>query len=194
MFRRTLQCAVFSGAIAVPGLLFAQPPGRGGPQGGMHGGPPTEMILQLFQQADANGDGSVTKAELTTALQSQTQSRGNRFGRMAPPSQDGPNGQFRRPEGPPPNGPPPIDGETILSQDAHQPGRHGPPQPGQIIPEPMIAALTLDVRQQRQLDGLQAIVDKRLASILTADQMEQLKNHRPPHGPGIPNGDAERND
>ena len=67
MFHRNLQCVIFSGIIMVPGVLFAQPPGRGGPpggpQGGPRGGPPTEMILQLFQQADTNEDGSVTRAE-----------------------------------------------------------------------------------------------------------------------------------
>ncbi|QDT03993.1 hypothetical protein K227x_23790 [Rubripirellula lacrimiformis] len=83
MIRPTVQCVIFSGIIMVPGFLFAQPPGRGGPPAGMRGGPPPEMILQLFQQADANNDGSVTRAELTAAMQNPP--RGGRPDRGGPP-------------------------------------------------------------------------------------------------------------
>ncbi|NND97622.1 MAG: EF-hand domain-containing protein [Pirellulaceae bacterium] len=172
MFHRSIQLVIFSGIIAVPGLLFAQPPGRGGPQGGMRGGPPTEMILQLFQQADTNNDGSVSRAELTAAMQNQA--RGDRPERGGPPQGE------RRGRG----GPPPHEG----GERAH--GQHGPPpQPGQVLPEQVADSLNLDVRQKRQLAALQADVDKRLAAILTDEQKAQLQNARPAHGPGHVDGE-----
>ncbi|MFG0288288.1 MAG: EF-hand domain-containing protein [Rhodopirellula sp. JB044] len=81
MVSRKIQCAVVAGVMCVPSLLVAQPPGGGGPQGGprggmhgemhpgMRGGPPNEMIMQLFDHADADGDGSVTKEDLIKAME-----------------------------------------------------------------------------------------------------------------------------
>ncbi|WP_286177861.1 EF-hand domain-containing protein [Stieleria mannarensis] len=185
MIRRSVQCAVFSGIILVPGLLFAQPPGRGGQQGGMRGGPPTEMIFQLFQQADSNGDGSVTRAELTTAM--QTMARGDRRGRGGPPPQ-GMQPGIGQPQpllgagGPPPR----AGGEG-------EPGGHPgpPPQPGQVLPEPIAASLNLTDRQSRQLAALQADVDKRLAAILTDEQEAQLQQAGPAHGQALGPGPGE---
>jgi hypothetical protein len=161
MFHRNLQCVIFSAIIMGSGLLLAQPPGRGGP--------PAEMILQLFQLADANRDGSVTRAELTTAMQNLAQ------------------GDRRGPGGPPP--------QQVNQADQPRPGNaeqghHGPPpQPGQVLPEPIAASLNLNDRQTRQLAALQADVDKRLAAILTDEQKEQLQNARPSHGPGHVEGE-----
>jgi len=121
------------------------------------------MILQVFQLADANRDGSVTRAELTTVMQNLA--RGERRGRGGPPPQQGNETDQPRPG----------NGEQ---------GHHGPPpQPGQVLPEPIAESLNLNERQTRQLAALQADVDKRLASILTNEQKEQLQNARPPHGP-----------
>lgn len=168
MFRRSIQCAICSGIVMVPSLLFAQPPGRGGPQGGRRGGPPTEMILQLFQRADTNNDGSVTRAELTTAMQNMV--RGDRRGGGTPPPRLG----NQR------GGPPPLEG----GEGEHPHGHHGPPpEPGQVLPEPIAESLNLSDRQLRELATLQSDVDKRLAAILTDEQQERLKNARPPHGP-----------
>lgn len=179
MFRRNLQCVIFSGIIVVPALVFAQPPGRGGAPGGMRGGPPTEMILQLFQRADANKDGSVTKAELTAAMKSQA--RGRRQGQGGPPPQQGSRrGGNRGPAGPPREGNGPDRPRPGQAEHGHQ---GPPPQPGQVLPEPVAKSLNLDKQQTQQLKALQADVDKRLAAILTDKQKEQLKNARPPHGP-----------
>ncbi len=162
MFQRNLQCVIFSGILMGSGLLFAQPPGLGGPPEG----PPREVILRIFQQADSNRDGSITRAELTTALQNQA--RGNRRERGgAPPQQENQADHPRRERG---------------EQGEH--GHHGPPQPGQVLPEPVAESLDLNEKQTRQLAALQADVDKRLEAILTDEQKEQLKNARPPHGPG----------
>lgn len=178
MFRRNLQCVIFSGIIMGPGVLFAQPPGRGGPPGGPHGGmrggPPPEMILEIFQQADADGDGSATKAELTAAMQKMA--RGDRQGRRGlPPRQGNPPGEQLGPGGPPLH----ERGEGEHVHDHLGP----PPQPGQVLPESIAESLNLSERQASQLAALQADVDKRLAAILTDEQKEQLENTRPPHGP-----------
>jgi len=122
MLHRNLQYVIFSGMIMGSGLLFAQPPGRGGPPGG----PPAEMILQLFQLADANRDGSVTSAELTTTMQNLA--GGERRGPGGPPPQQGNQADHPRPG----------NGEQ---------GHHGPPpRPGQVLPEPIAASLNLNER------------------------------------------------
>lgn len=165
---RTLQCFVVAGMIFIPNLLAAQPPGRGG-QGGMNGrgGLPPEMIYQLFTTADANNDGSVTKAELMAVMQNQ--SRGNQLGRGGPPPM---NGDLR--PGNPRGDQPPQGGRG---------GQHGPPpEPGQVLPEPVALSLNLNDRQSRQLAALQADVDRRLAAILTDEQQTQLRTARPPQG------------
>ncbi|MEO9593172.1 EF-hand domain-containing protein [Rhodopirellula bahusiensis] len=171
---RTLQCIVLAGTILLPNLLAAQPPGRGG-QGGMNGrgGPPPEMIYQLFTTADSNNDGSVTKSELMAVMQNQ--SRGNQLGRGGPPPM---NGNF----GPGNLGPGNPGGEQPPQREPG--GQHGPPpQPGQVLPEPIAQSLNLNERQSRQLAALQAEVDRRLAAILTDEQEDQLQNARPPQGP-----------
>ncbi|WP_047815167.1 hypothetical protein [Rhodopirellula islandica] len=160
---RTLQCIAVAGTFCLPNLLVAQPPGRGGP--------PTEMILQLFTTADANQDGSVTKSELLIAMQSQ--SRGNQFGRGGPPPMNG--NPMNGNAGPGNPGQPP--------QGEHG-GQHGPPtEPGQVLPEPVAQSLNLTERQSRQLAALQAEVTRRLAAILTDEQETQLRSARPPQGP-----------
>ncbi|TWU32197.1 EF-hand domain-containing protein [Novipirellula artificiosorum] len=165
---RAFQFSVVVGFALSSSLLFAQPPGRGGPPGMREGGgPPTEMIIQLFTLADVNRDSSVTKAELTAVLQNQ--SRGNPFGGGGPPPQAGNFGQANQQA----QNQPPQDG-----------GPQGPPPtPGQVLPESVAQSLNLTDRQKRILAALQADVDKRLAAMLTDEQEEQLKNYRPPHGP-----------
>lgn len=186
MNHRIFQMLAFAGAIVVPGILFAQPPGRGGPpggqQGGMWGGPPMQMIMQIFNQADANNDGSVTLEELTAAMQNQT--RGGRLGRGGPPQGDGQN-QRRGPGGPPHQN---MDGEQDRGHEGHGGPQGPPPQPGQVLPEQVAGALNLNEKQTRQLAALQADVDKRLAAILTDEQQQQMRNARPPHGPGHAEG------
>ncbi|QDT12877.1 EF-hand domain-containing protein [Stieleria marina] len=162
------------GILLCSNLLFAQPPGRGGPPGMRAGGPSTEMVLQLFIQADANSDGSVTKAELTTLLQDQGLS--NQRGPGGPPPQRGSFGER---------------GQQGKQQppDGEQGGHHGPPpQAGQVLPEPIAQSLNLSEKQRRMLVALQADVDKRIAAILKDEQQEQLQNTRPPHGPGHAEG------
>ena len=76
-----------------------------------------------------------------------------------------------------PNGPRPA---------GRSPG--GRPRPGQVLPEPLKQALNLTLEQHQKLAELQKSVDATLAEILTPEQQEQLKSHRPgpPGGPGGP--------
>ncbi|QDT10953.1 EF-hand domain-containing protein [Planctomycetes bacterium K23_9] len=145
-------------ALAItPAGGTAQPPGRGGGPGG----PPTEMILQLFTLADTNNDGSVTKAELAAAM--RTDRGGNRPGRGGPPN----------------GGPPPRNG----NQQQGMPGQQdAASRPGEVLPSFVVDALNLDDRQKRQLTALQTEVDKRLARILTDEQEQQLQNQQPAGG------------
>ncbi|MCG6158014.1 EF-hand domain-containing protein [Rubinisphaera margarita] len=181
MLRRSVQCVVLSGIIAVPAVLAAQPPGRGRPPGGPQGAPPPEMIFRLFQQADADRDGSVTKAELTAALKNHK--GGNHPEGNGPPPEHNKSGEKRGAEGRPAHeGHERHEGREGHDGD-HPHGHHGPPpEPGQILPEPVAESLKLSREQTREIAALQAGVDKRLASILTEKQMDQLKNARPPHG------------
>ena len=72
--------SVFAIVVAVPCIATAQPPGGGrgpggpggrGPGGHGPGGSPLEMISQMFDQIDANQDGSITKAELTAQMNNE---------------------------------------------------------------------------------------------------------------------------
>ena len=114
-------------------------------------------LLGLFTRADADGDGVVTKAELTTLGEAE--------------HSDTPDFDF----GPGPGGPPPgFDG---------RPGPGGPPpgfgrppiRPGEILPDPIRQTLELTPEQRKKLDELQAKVDAELAEILTDTQRERLK-------------------
>tara|TARA_R110002073_G_scaffold333393_2_gene520883 strand:- start:3927 stop:4478 length:552 start_codon:yes stop_codon:yes gene_type:complete len=167
MYRLLPQFAIFA-LIACSNVAMAQPPGRGGPPGfGGPGGSPIEMISQIFDQADANRDGCLSKQELYLAMQSQQAN--NQRGRGGPPPQ---NDAFGGPAG----------GEMNRQ---HPAGEHSgpPPRPGQVLPDFIVESLNLTDRQTRQLTALQSDVNKRLAGILTDEQEQQLQTP-PPRGPG----------
>ena len=149
---------------------MAQPPGGGRGPGGP-GGSPLEHMAQLFDLADVNRDGVLTKAELQLAMQSQFS---NQYGRGGPGFQGPPpppDGQF--PGGPGGQGGP--GGEPGLAAT----------RPGEIIPAFVVESLGLSDRQKLRLAAVQKDVDRKLASILTEEQQQEMKNHQPPqHGPG----------
>jgi hypothetical protein len=118
-------------------------------------------LLRLFERADANHDGIVTKEELLALFAKEPQGRG--FGGGGPGGFGGPGG------GGGPGGFGPRFG--------------GPPRPGQVLPEFMQSQLDLTADQKKELAELQKQVDTRLAKILTADQNRQLKTMARP-GPG----------
>ncbi|MBI5757794.1 MAG: EF-hand domain-containing protein [Planctomycetales bacterium] len=151
-----------------------------------------ERMLRLFDNADVNQDGVVTKEELT-ALAAQSAgdgaggSRGGPGGGGGGPGRPGdaggrgPGDQGGGPGGGGPGG-----------QGGRGPGGPGgfggpPPQPGQIMPARLQEELRLTANQKKQLDQLQKEIDGRLAKILTAEQQQQLREMRE-RGPGGPGG------
>jgi hypothetical protein len=121
-----------------------------------------ERLHRIIERADADHDGFVTKAELTSlAKREQTSNRG--FG-----------GGF--PGGPPPGGGP---GAPM--------GRF---RPGEILPTFIQERLGLSAEQKTQLEVLQKDVDSRLEKILNDEQRAGLKEirDRGPGGFGPPGG------
>ena len=120
-----------------------------------------ERLHRLFDEADANKDGVVTREELMAlAAKMDAEDGGERRG----PGGRGPGGppegaEGRRPDGPPPEG--------------RRPG--GPPRPGQILSPGFQDALQLTADQKKQLEALQKDVDTKLAKILTEEQMKKMK-------------------
>ncbi len=140
-------------------------------------------LVRLFDQADANHDGVVTKEELTDLakklIADNGSSRGNDRGFGGPPGfgdpRGGPPGQnnFRGgPQGP---------GDSRSGP----PGGFGPPppEPGKILSGRIRDDLQLDSKQQAQLDELQKLVDERLEKILNDRQKRMLEDFKQ-RGPG----------
>jgi len=140
-----------------------------------------KRLHRLFDRADANKDGVVTKEELV-ALFAQEPPRSRGFG--PPGGDDGPGGPG---QGGPPGG-----------RGPGGPGGRGPggmPQPGQILPSFLQDQLKLTADQKKELAEVQKEVDAKLDKILTSDQKKQLKNMSRrgrggfgPPGQGVPGG------
>ncbi len=115
-----------------------------------------ERLHRLFDRADADKDGTVTQAELTALEAKDSASFRGGPGGFGPPG--GPGGPMM-----------------------------GPPRPGEILPTFFRRALDLTAEQNTQLDELQKDVDSRLAKILTDAQKKTLDQmrRRGPGGPGF---------
>jgi EF hand len=136
-------------------------------------------LHRLFDQADTNKDGVVTKEELIAlAAKLEAEARPDDG-----PGRRGPDGPGRGPDGPG-RGP---DGPGRGPGGPGGPG--GPPRPGQILPPHLQDRLNLTADQKMQLEALQKDVDDKLAKILTDEQKKQLKEMR---GPGRPGGPGDR--
>jgi EF hand len=125
-------------------------------------------LHRLFDLADANKDGVVTREELMVlAAKLETE-----FGPGGPGGK-GPTGKggFDGPGGPGGKGPK---------------GKGPPPRPGQILPNFIQDQLNLTSKQRTQLDDLQKDVDTKLGKILTEEQRDHLREmqQRGPGGPG----------
>jgi EF hand len=115
-------------------------------------------LLRLFDKADANKAGVVTKDELLTVAKQMVADLASEGGGKGPPpggKKGGPGG-FGPDSGGPPKG-------------------AAPTQAGQIISPFMLDVLKLSDEQKNQVGALQAEVDVKLAKILTDDQKLQLK-------------------
>jgi Spy/CpxP family protein refolding chaperone len=125
-------------------------------------------LHRLFDLADANKDGVVTKEELM-ALAAKLEAEEGQGGGRGP---GGPGGD-RGPGGP--GGP-----------GGRGPG--GPPPIGQVMPDFVQEALKLKDDQKKQVADLQKDVDTKVAKILTDDQNKQLKEMKDNPGRGGPGG------
>jgi Spy/CpxP family protein refolding chaperone len=129
-----------------------------------------DRLLRLFDEADANKDGIVTRDELIAiAVKLDSQVASDSGGPGGPDGGRGMGfGGFGGPGG----------GRGM--------GRGGPPAPGQILPPGLQNELGLTDQQKSELQTLQNEVDAQLAKILTPDQQQQLKqmSARGRGGPG----------
>ena len=123
-------------------------------------------LQRLFDRADADRDGTVTREELT-ALEAREQAT----------DRGGPPGG-----GPPGGGP----GRPMM----------GPSRPGEVLPAMLQQRLGVTPEQKAQLADLQKDVDARLEKILDEEQKKQLKEMRDrgpggfgPRGGGRPGGE-----
>ncbi len=105
---------------------------------------------------------------------------GDPGGRGGRPSEPGGRPGGQRPGGFGPSGGPPFGGPPF----------GGPPRPGQVLPSFLQDALKLTDEQRKQLATLQTEVDRQLADILTAEQLQQLADPQQfgPPGPGMGGG------
>ncbi len=146
-----------------------------------------ERLHRLFDRADTNKDGVVTKEELIAlaavmeAEMSQAGGRGGPGDFGGPPG-GGPGGRGRRGPGGPPDD---FGGPGEGGPGRRGPGGFGgPPQPGQIMPAFMQEMLGLTADQKSRVQTLQKEVDGKLAKILTDEQKKQLKEMQNDFGPG----------
>jgi hypothetical protein len=127
-----------------------------------------ERLQGLFDRADGNKDGTLTRQELADLAEKEASNPDGRFG-------------FGPPPGPPPGGgfmfgPPP------------------PPRPGEVLSRMFQERLRLTNDQKTQLEALQKEVDARLDKILNDEQRAELKaiRERGPRGFGPPGGRGPR--
>jgi hypothetical protein len=142
-----------------------------------------ERLHRLFDRADANGDGVVTKEELM-ALAAKMDAEEPDGGNNGPGGRGGPGGGFGgggfgAGPGPGPGGP----GGRGRGARGGGGAFGGPPRPGQILPPMLQDTLNLTPEQRSQVAELQKQVDAKLASILNEDQKRQMKEFAD-RGPG----------
>ncbi len=150
-----------------------------------------ERLHRLFDQADANKDGVVTKEELM-ALAAKLEVEGAQGGGRGGPG-GGPGGPGGGPGGP--GGGPGGRGDRGPGGPGG-PGGRGPggAMLGQVLPDFAQDALKLKDDQKKQIAELQKEVEAKLNKILTDDQKKQFKEMKDnpgrggPGGPGGPGG------
>ncbi len=126
-------------------------------------------LKRLFDQADVDKDGTVTRGELNVLMAKERASaRGAGGMRRGFGGPGGGPGGFGGPGG----GPGGFGG-----------GPGGPPRPGQILPPMLRQRLSLTPAQEKEIDALQKDVDAKLAKILDDEQRQQLKQMSE-RGPG----------
>lgn len=118
-----------------------------------------KRLHPLFERADANNDGTVTKEELTALLTKESAALAGGPGAGSPGGFGGPG--------------------------------FGPPPLGQIMPLFVQDQLRLTDAQKKELDALQKDVDAKIEKLLTDQQrklFKEMKERGPGRGPGGPGG------
>ncbi|HZZ73207.1 MAG TPA: EF-hand domain-containing protein [Pirellulales bacterium] len=169
-----------------------------------------KRLLRLFDQADANHDGIVTKEELTalaTKLAADQGGAGDRGpgdrgpgdrgpgdrgpgeraqGDRGPgergPNDRGPGGRRNAERGPGDRGPNER-GPNQAGGRGRGPG--GPPQPGELLNPREAEELDLTVDQKSKLEAIQKEATEKVEQLLTPEQRTKLKGLRE-RGPGAP--------
>ncbi|VTR91067.1 secreted protein : Uncharacterized protein OS=Singulisphaera acidiphila (strain ATCC BAA-1392 / DSM 18658 / VKM B-2454 / MOB10) GN=Sinac_2097 PE=4 SV=1: EF-hand_5: EF-hand_5 [Gemmata massiliana] len=121
-----------------------------------------ERLKPLFDRADANKKGVLTKDELTAFFTKEM----GAFGAGGPGGPGGPGGGFG------------------------MGGGFGPPALGQVMPVFLQDQLKLTDAQKKQLEAIQKDVDAKLEKLMTEEQRKTFKamKERGPGGPGGPGG------
>ena len=86
-----------------------------------------------------------------------------------------------------PGGPPPSDSQSATQHAGPRGGRGG----FHLLPPPLVQQLKLTDDQKTQIAALEADTKAKLEKILTADQLAQLKNFRPPMRQGGQGGQGQ---
>jgi hypothetical protein len=85
-------------------------------------------------------------------------------------------------------GNPPPEGQRPPGAEAGRPGPGGERRGPQLLPPPVAEQLNLTPEQREQVAKLEADVKAKMEKILTPDQLEQMKQMRPPMQEGGPVG------
>jgi hypothetical protein len=136
-----------------------------------------ERLKAYFDRTDTNRDGALTREEIQAAG-----AEGERGTYRAGPRPEGREGGDRRPgpafQGPPGGGfgPGAPMGPGFGGPGGPRFGRGfgAPPQPGQVLPEPLQQRLGLTESQKKKLAEIQRDVDSRLKKLLTEEQRKQF--------------------
>jgi hypothetical protein len=127
-----------------------------------------ERLHRLFDRADADKDGFVTKQELTAYWTKELGGNDDPKGGFGPPGKGRGKGK---------GGSPGKDGPDGF------PFPGGPPRPGDVLPGFLQDVLEMTDKQKKQLAELQKEVDARLEKILTEEQKKRLKEFGEGFGP-----------
>jgi hypothetical protein len=135
-------------------------------------------LHRLFDLADTNKDGVVTKEELMALAAKLEAEIGQEGGRGGPGGPGGPGGG--------PGGPGGGPGGPGGGPGGRGPG--GPPPLGQVMPQFVQDDLKLSDDQKKQVAELQKEIDAKLDKILTDEQKKQYKAMKENPGRGGPGG------
>lgn len=168
-------------------------PGAGGPREGGQRGPGRgqfnpEQLLERLMQMDKDSDGKLSKEEMgdsrLAAMFERADSDSDGF-----LTKEELTAMFNRGPGRGEGGPAEGGRGRGMGPGGMGPGGMMGFQPGMIMPPFLMERLGLSEEQRKDVAALQQEVEKKLASILTEEQKEQLKEFAQRRPGGRPDGD-----